>query len=83
MTRSETEKRLKDVIKLANPDLATVIDGAEETSSLIGDMGLSSVDMLVIVVAVEETFGVSFEDVNIGDFKTVGDVIDYIEANAL
>lgn len=80
MTRQDIGEKLKDVIKLVNPGLAPVVDGATESSTLGGDIGLDSVGMLVIVIAVEEFFGVSFADANLCDFATVGDVIDYIEA---
>lgn len=57
-------------------DAATLTEGA----SLTRDVGLSSVGVLYVVIAIEEMFGVRFEGVGFGDFKTVGDVIDYIEA---
>ncbi len=81
MTRQEITEKLKDIIKLVNSELVDVADNATENSTLSGDIGLDSVGMLVIVIAVEESFGVSFENANIGDFKTVGDVVDHIEAS--
>ena len=39
----------------------------------------AGITMLYIVIAVEEFFGVQFDDVGFGDFKLVKDVIDYIE----
>ena len=35
--------------------------------------------MLYIVIAIEEFFGVEFENVGFGDFNTIGEVVDYIE----
>jgi acyl carrier protein len=34
---------------------------------------------LYCVIAIEEFFGIQFNDVGFGDFSTIGDVIDYIE----
>ena len=33
-----------------------------------------------MVIAVEEEFGVRFENVGAADFRTLGDVVDYLEA---
>ena len=56
-------------------DLATISDGA----NLVNDLGLNSVGVLYIVIAIEEFFNIRFDDVGFADFKTIGDVIDYIE----
>lgn len=78
MQRSEIAEKLTDVMKLAVPDFEE--GGITEGSDLIADLGLSSVGVLYIVIAIEEFFDIRFDDVGFGDFKTVGDVITYIEA---
>ncbi|MBR0436451.1 MAG: acyl carrier protein, partial [Clostridia bacterium] len=50
-----------------------------EDSDLSTDLGLSSVGMLYIVIAIEEMFYIRMDDVSFGDFRTVRDVVDYIE----
>ena len=35
--------------------------------------------MLYTVIGIEEMFGIRFENVGMSDFKTLGDVVDYIE----
>ncbi len=50
-----------------------------ENASLVNDLGLSSVGVLYVVIAIEEFFNIRFDDVGFADFKTVGDVVDYIE----
>jgi acyl carrier protein len=77
MQRSEIAEKLLDVMKMAVPDFDE--KGITEESDLILDLGLSSVGVLYIVIAIEEFFNVRFDDVGFGDFKTVGDVITYIE----
>jgi acyl carrier protein len=37
------------------------------------------VGVLYVVIAIEEFFNIQFNDVGFADFKTIGDVIDYIE----
>lgn len=80
MTREEIKSKLEDVILMAMPDAEDIIRNCAESSDLNTDLGLNSVGMLYVVIAIEEFFGVVFENVNFGCFKTVGDVIDYIES---
>ena len=49
-----------------------------ESSDLHTDIGLNSVGMLYIVIAIEEMFNIEFDCVEFKDFNTVADVIDYI-----
>ena len=56
-----------------------VLENCTESSNLTTDLGLNSVGILYVVIAIEEFFNVQFDDVGFGDFKTVGDVINYIE----
>ena len=66
---------MKMVMRDRLPDLTTLDEG----SNLIRDLGLNSVGVLYIVIAIEEFFGIEFENVGFGDFATIGDVVDYIE----
>lgn len=78
-TRNEIKEKLIDVIKLAMPNAGFDEKTLDESASLTVDVGLSSVGILYVVIAIEEFFGVRFENVGFDDFHTVGDVIDYIE----
>ena len=40
---------------------------------------LASVSMLYMVIAIEEEFGIRFDDVGASDFVLLSDVVDYIE----
>ena len=81
LTRNEIIEKLKEVIQLALGDKAN-IEEYTENSNLITDLGLNSVGILYIVIAIEEFFSIEFDDVGFGDFQTVKDVIDYIQKNA-
>ncbi len=78
MTRSEIIDKLKEVMVMATGDEA-LLEKCTEESSLTGDLCLNSVGILFIVIAIEEYFNMRFDDVGFGDFKTIKDVIDYIE----
>ena len=79
LSRNEIKQKLTDIMKMVMrermPDVATL----DESSNLVTDLGLNSVGVLYVVIAIEEFFGIEFENVGFGDFKTIGDVIDYIE----
>ncbi|MBR2975115.1 MAG: acyl carrier protein [Clostridia bacterium] len=79
MNRSEIESRLKDLLAVAlgnKPQL----QGVTSDSHLVNDLGLNSVGVLYLVIAIEEYFDIRFDDVGFGDFTTVGDVVDYVES---
>ena len=79
MSRNEIEQKLLEVMKMAMPGQESILEGLSESSRLVDDLGLSSVGVLFVVIAIEEYFDIRFDDVGFADFKTVGDVVDYIE----
>ena len=79
MTRAEIIEKLKDVIGMAMTSTGASPNDYTEESRLVDDLGLNSVGILYTVIAIEEFFSIRFDDVGFGDFRTVGDVIDYIE----
>ena len=79
MSRTEIKEKLIDVMKRAAPSAELDLESLNEQSNLVSDIGLSSVGVLYIVIAIEEFFAIRFDDVGFADFKTVGDVVDYIE----
>lgn len=82
MARDEIVSKLKDILVMVMGKDSAELEGYSEQSGLISDMGLNSVGILYVVIAIEEYFGIQFDDVGFGDFETVGDVIDYIEKKA-
>ena len=81
LSRNEILEKLSSVMELTLSDTDIDVSLLSEQSELVKDVGLDSVGILYLVVAIEEFFGVRFDDVSFADFKTVGDVIDYIEEN--
>lgn len=49
-----------------------------ESTSLTGDLGLNSMDLVSLASEVEDEFGVEIPDRALREIKTVGDVIRYI-----
>ena len=55
----------------------------EETSMREGGLELDSVDMLEVIVAVEQRYGVKVADAEIGKkyFRTLGGIAEFVKAN--
>ena len=81
LTREEIIEELKSILLTADDKNADLVETCTEDSALSTDLGLSSVAMLYMVIAIEETFDVRFDDVGMDDFKTLGDVVTFIEDN--
>lgn len=47
---------------------------------LVDDLGMDSLAVVEFVVRVEEATGVRIEDADAAGFRTLGDVVDYVEA---
>lgn len=75
MTQEEIFEGLKEVFAIVKPklDLSKVGPG----SVLVEDLGIDSLSMLLLSLAIENKFGFQFKTQE--SFKTVGDVISYIE----
>ncbi len=78
-TRNEIKEKLVDVIGMAMPNVDISYDNFDESLNLVSDLGLTSVGVLYVVIAIEEFFSIRFDDVGFADFKTMGDVVDYVE----
>ena len=50
-------------------------------SDIIKDLGLDSLDIVTLIMAVEDEYEFTADDDEIVALKTVGDVVNYIEKN--
>ncbi len=48
-------------------------------SSITDDLGADSLDAVELIMALEEEFGIDVPDEDTEKFKTVGDVVRYVE----
>jgi len=72
------EKRVKEIVsEQLGKDANEVTDGA----SFIDDLGADSLDIVELVMAMEDEFGIEIPDEEAEKIKTVKDVIEYIKAN--
>lgn len=80
MDRNEIIQKLSDIFRMVMGENAADLSTCTEDTRLVDDLGLNSVGMLYLVIAIEEFFNVRFDDVGAFDIKTVGQVLDYIES---
>jgi len=76
MAEKSIEEKVKDIIVEqlgVNPEQVT------PQASFIEDLGADSLDIVELVMAFEEEFGVEVPDEDAEKLQTVGDVIKYIE----
>lgn len=50
-------------------------------ASLTSDLGINSLELADMVMLCEEKYGITIDDEEIKNFRTVGDVVSYIEAH--
>ena len=78
MERETVFEGLKEILKLIKPSMD--LSAVTEDSQLVRDVGLDSLTILLLSLAVENKFAFKFE--GSPKFNTVGEVIDYISAHA-
>lgn len=54
-----------------------------EKSSLVTDLGLSSLDVINVVVAFEDEFDIEIPDQKIKELVTVGDIVEYLDRKSV
>lgn len=79
LTREEIIEKLKQIMVAADSKNAEMTESFREDANLFTDLGLTSIGMLYMVIAIEESFGIRFDNVGMNDFNTLGDVVSYIE----
>jgi acyl carrier protein len=78
MERETILKELKEILILIKPSMD--LSSISEDSQLVRDVGLDSLTILLLSLAVENKFGFKFEGTP--KFETVGEVINYVSAHA-
>ncbi len=76
MERDEIMEKVKSVIV---EQLNVDEDLVTEDASFVDDLSADSLDIVELVMALEEEFGISIPDEEAENIKTVGDAIAFIE----
>ena len=77
LTKEQVEERVFNVLK-AFDKVVTTNPTFKPTSSFTSDLGLDSLDVVEVIMAVEEEFGIEIPDEAADNFKTPQEVIEYV-----
>lgn len=77
--KKSTDERIKDIILsiAANAYNSSVKHVTNDMT--IDDLGFDSLDMVMMVMEIEETFTIEIPDAMGEAFKTVADIVEYVE----
>ena len=73
------EKLFNDVKKVLAKQLRRPEEGITAESRIMEDLGADSLNILMLLMTIEEDFGIKVPDEKLADFQTVGDVVSYLE----
>ena len=74
------EQILETVKSILVEQLGIDAEEIKPDSNFIDDLSADSLDIVELVMAMEQEFGVSIPDEEAENIKTVGDAVDYIKA---
>ena len=73
------EKLFNDVKKVLAKQLRISEDVITPDSKIIKDLGADSLNILMLLMTIEEDFGIKVPDEELAEFETVGDVVSFLE----
>ena len=69
---------LQEFKKLINEKLSINTDNITLDTDITSDMGIDSIDVMEIIMAIESKYEIRFDDEKIKDLKKVSDVLAYV-----
>ncbi|WPM31248.1 acyl carrier protein [Hydrogenobacter sp. T-2] len=72
----DLEQRIKEIIA---DQLGVEVEKLNPEAKFVEDLGADSLDVVELVMAFEEEFGIEIPDEDAEKIRTVGDVIDYLK----
>ena len=68
----QVKEALRKQLKLGDREITA-------ESKIKEDLGADSLDILQLLMTIEETYGITIPDESLAEFKTVGDIVSYLE----
>ena len=76
--KMSSEEIFEKVREIISDKLGVEIDDIDLSSELTEDLGADSLDLVDLVMAFEDEFGIKVDDEQIEGISTVGDIVNYI-----
>ncbi len=76
------EKMLEKVTAIIVEQLGVEANEVTAKASFIDDLGADSLEIVELIMALEEEFGMSIPDEDVEKIATVGDAIEYIKEHS-
>ncbi len=70
--------KVKDIL---SEQLRLDPDRITPDAEIIADLGADSLDVLQLLMTIEDEYGVKIPDEELENFRTVSDIVEYVEAN--
>lgn len=80
MSKDQILDVLKRILKIALPSFNNV-DRISYNDRLFQDLGLDSISLVYIAFELEKEFKIDIAKISVKTFKTVGDIVNYIDKN--
>lgn len=74
----EVFNKVKEII---SSELNIDANKITQDANLRDDLGADSLDAVEVIMALEDEFGITIDDDTAQNFKSVGDLVNYIENN--
>ncbi|MHC1695946.1 MAG: acyl carrier protein [Eubacteriales bacterium] len=72
-------EKVKDILA---KQLRIEVDTIEDDTNIMEDLGADSLDIVELLMAIEENFGITVPDEDVSTLKTVRDIAEYVEKNS-
>ncbi|NLY68610.1 MAG: acyl carrier protein [Clostridiales bacterium] len=70
------------ISRIVSEQLRADTDLVDEDADIFEDLGADSLDVVEILMAVEESFGITIPEEDVTDIRTVRELAEYIESRA-
>lgn len=78
----ESKETMYDkVVEIIARQLQIDTDMIDEHTKIMEDLGADSLDVVEMLMAMEDSFGITVPDEDIEELVTVSDIVEYVESN--
>jgi len=71
----------EQIAEIISKQLKAELGDITPATNVMEDLGADSLDVVELLMAIEETFGVTVPDEDVTGLKTVQNIVDYVESH--